>query len=227
MSDTYNMNGVLAESKVTHGLDLQGYLQSIVNIEDKRLNAQSTAIDDAYISKTRMMNLDDSYRKRYNQYLKIVIVVILSAFIVFGLYLIQGNFPVIPSIIIDMLAAITLTGALLLILYILFFNIYIRDTVDYDELNPDYLMGNFLIGSGNIIGSGSGSGIKSGVTSASTEKNCVNDSCCDDGTKWCPSSFQCISTDSYNHLCPYNSVVDYNNMITTKGFPGISDVINS
>lgn len=214
-----NMNGVLAESKITHGLDLQNYLFSVISSEAQRLKNQAPSINQAYDSKQRMLFLNNSYRKRYNQYLNIALLSIICPFIIFGFILLQSNFPIIPKLIIDIIIAFILAGYVISVMYIYIFGLTIRDKVDYDELSDAYLMD--VVGSGITANGppivGSGSGTKTIVT----EKTCVNDSCCDTGTKWCPSSYQCVSSGSYELVCSSNSLTNYNHMLDSTGYPGL------
>ena len=223
MSITNNSNVVLAESKITHGLDSQAYLKSIVDVESKRLDNQAPVINEAYDGKKRLMFLNESYRKRYNQYLKIITICIVAAFSIFAIYLIQHNYPIIPSVLCDIIVAVILFVSFIIIMYILVFNLYIRDNVDYDELSSAYLMDVMGSGSGSIVGSGLKE--KDDITPAHAISTCVNDNCCDAGTKWCPASYQCIANNSYTKLCPTNSIAEYNNFFQAKGYPGISQFL--
>jgi hypothetical protein len=214
-----NMNGVLAESKITHGLDLQNYLFSIISSEAQRLKNQAPAINQAYDSKQRMLFLTDSYRKRYNQYLNIALLSIICPFIIFGVILLRSNFPIIPQLLIDIIIAVILTAYVISVMYIYIFGLSIRDKVDHDELSSSYLMD--VVGSGITANGppniGSGNGLKPIVT----EKTCVNDSCCDIGTKWCPASYQCVSSGSYELVCSNSSLTNYNHMLDSTGYPGL------
>lgn len=213
------MNGVLAESKITHGLDLQNYLFSIISSEAQRLRNQAPAINQAYDSKQRMLFLTNSYRKRYNQYLIIAVLSIICPFIIFGLYLLQSNFPFIPSVIIDIIVALILTAYIITVMYIYIFNLYIRDKVDYDELSTSYLMD--VVGSGVVATGPVHIGSSASPSPAPTAKTCINNDCCDTGTKWCPATYQCVSNGSYEMVCGSGVITNYNNMLKATGYPGL------
>lgn len=209
------VNNVLAEANIKQGLDLQSYLQTIVDVENTRLQNQETNINTAYISKQRNMHLNDSYKKRYAEYLKIMCIIIIALFAFLGLVLLEANFDFIPSIFINLLMAIVLAFTIYKLSYTSFYDLYIRDMVSYDEIDSNYLQGAFM-GSGVVVGYGSGFG--SGEPKTNPLGSCVNQECCDIGTKWCPVNYQCISNANYAKSCPMDATIAYNRYITDYGY---------
>lgn len=215
------VNNVLAEGNIKQGLDLQSYLQTIVDLEKKRLDNQETNIDTAYISKQRNMHLNDSYKKRYAEYLKIMCIIIIALFAFLGLVLLEANFDFIPSIFISLLMAIVIAFTIYNLAYTGFYDLYIRDMVSYDEIDSNYLQGAFM-GSGVVIGYGSGFGSGGPKNGNPPLGSCVNQECCDIGTKWCPVNFQCISNANYSKSCPMDATIAYNRYITDYGYENLS-----
>ena len=186
---------ILDENKIKQAFSIQQYLQGIVNFEDTRLKKEERSINNAMEGEKRIMQMNDSYRKRYNQYVKMIVIVIIAVVVIFGLILLELNFPIIPSILNSVLIALVIAISLSLILYI-FYSISIRNRSEFDRL----IDGPALIGSGNAIGSGNVIGSGSSVEIVPANQ-CVNNDCCAIGTKWCESSFNCLSVDNYSTSC--------------------------
>lgn len=190
---------ILDESKIKNIFDNQQYLDLIVNTEEKRLKTQEVVIDSALNNQKRLMLLNDSFRKRYNEYIRIFIIISVSIVLIFGLVLLESNFPVIPSIVISILTSIILVIAIILILLVIN-NLYNRDRTDYDKLDTnDWAFDN---------NSGSGSGFRMGSgskTETTVAKTCSNENCCDVGTYWCPNSSRCLLGSEWNTLCSNSS----------------------
>jgi hypothetical protein len=220
--DPTQTNTVLAEGNIKQGLDLQAYLKTIVESENQRLKTQEVSIDTAYTSKQRGLHLNESYRKRYAEYLKIMVIMIVALFVFLGLLLLEANFDFIPSIYINILMAIVVAITIYILSYTSFYDLFIRDMVTYDEIDSSYLQ-NVLMGSGVKVISGSGT-----LGSGSTGKeagSCVNQECCDVGTKWCPVNYQCISNSNFAKDCPFDATVQYNNYIMGDGYATLEKYI--
>ena len=194
---------ILDESKIKNIFDQQTDLAKIVDYEQRRLETQKKTIDSASHSQHRLMSLNDAFRKRYNDYLKIFVIILITTIVIFGIILLRENFPFIPSIIIDIILSIVIAIALILIILILY-NLYNRDMTDYDKLaDAGWYFGSGS-GLGIAIGSGSGFGnhIIDGVSAANT---CVDEACCGFGSKWCKNSNVCISQAQWAASCSDNA----------------------
>lgn len=199
---------ILDESKIKNVFHNQGYLDFIVAMEKGRLEKQEGSINGALNSQKRLMGLNDSFRKRYNEYIKIFVVVLISLILIFGVVLLEANFPVIPSSVTTILVSLIVATAIILIL-IFVSNIYSRERTDFDKLD----LGKWYFGSGTpdgipvSVGSGSGSSIGSSNVEIGY-KTCEDDSCCDVGTRWCENTMQCIGNAQWSKLCSSTSFYD-------------------
>jgi len=145
-------------------------------------------IDNALESQHRTATLNESYRQRYIQYTKMVIVVVISLAIIIAVIFLGRFFTVIPSFIIDVLIFIVMLSATF-ICYFIYADIAIRDKMYFDEINldnptiltPDQLSKQLKVqaNAGNLLGSINLIG-------------CVGNDCCSTGTVWDPSNSVCV-----------------------------------
>jgi len=159
-------------------LDHQTQMDNIVTTEYDRLVKKKALVDDAVEGQKRMVKLNDSYRKKYSYYVKIILLVIGFLIIIIGINLFSKAFPAIPSYVFDILYFF-LVVTLIFTIYFIYLDIIWRDNMNFDELtfNPPPTtdpaaiaaaqrqaskMGD-LLGSINIVG-------------------CVGNNCCDPAT---------------------------------------------
>ena len=111
----------------------EAQVKAITDTEINRLNDKKTEVDDAYSTNKRLVDLNDSYRKKQSQYNYIMFVVISFFVIMIILMQIQKVVPVISGI----LTIITVILAILVIVYVLVIlvDIYRRDPNDFDKIN--------------------------------------------------------------------------------------------
>jgi hypothetical protein len=105
-----------------------------LNAEEKRLVELQKSTDDAMKTQLRTLELNENYRKRYSKYTQILIVITISLFIYLAVSYLQSVVPIIPSIIVDVVALILL----LWVAYFIFstmMEIGSRNPVNYDEIN--------------------------------------------------------------------------------------------
>ena len=95
--------------------------------------------------------------------------------------LLQRYFPVIPSGITDVLSGILFSG---MIIYIgwLFYTIYIRDNINFSELN----LVSPLIKTNNLPPT-----IDEKIDLSTLSLPCIGEDCCDTGTKWDKDLLKC------------------------------------
>jgi hypothetical protein len=159
-------------------LDHQTKINDIAQTELNRLQQKKTNVDLAIEGQKRMVKLNDSYRKKYSYYVKIMITTIVFLLIFIALNMMSNYFPIIPSLIFDILYFL-LGTTLIFTIYFIFQDIVWRDNMNFDELsfnapnitdplliaqqqNQASKMGN-LLGTINVIG-------------------CVGNNCCDPNT---------------------------------------------
>lgn len=84
----------------------QDITYNIVQTENNRLNAKKNSVDNAYASSQRIVQLNNNYQKRYWDYTKIIMIWATVLALYFILNLLVQYFPVIPSILVDILVII-------------------------------------------------------------------------------------------------------------------------
>jgi hypothetical protein len=115
-------------------LTQQTSLNDILNREKTRLDAKKTLVDDEIAGRKRIVDLNESYRKKQAQYVYIIIVLIFALLLYIMIIKIKTFIPLIPDSVVDLLTFFL--GALTcLYLYILIKDIYSRDNMNYDQLN--------------------------------------------------------------------------------------------
>ena len=165
-------------------LDHQQQMMGIVNTEHDRLNKKKDDINSAMIGKQRALELNESYRLRYQQYMKMLTVVITTLLLVIFFSHLNGRFPGVPSFVWEILSIIVVSSGIVIIYY-MFKDLLSRSNVDYNELAIPQPNGNLA---GNTI---SGDGDLS-LLSGMNFNMCVGSSCCNDGTHWDDGNAVCI-----------------------------------
>ena len=164
----------------------QQTMEDIIDEQNDILKAKKVGIQEMVDSQTRMVELNNSYQKRLNQWSYVfLMIIILIISISFFLY-IQNTFPILSPYIDFILASII--GLFIIYFFILINGIRSRTNVNYDEIiiSPP-------INAENERGS-------SGITSISTSgiglssNTCVGEKCCDSNlTAWNQEVNKCIS----------------------------------
>ena len=164
------------------------YTDELNRLKEKQANA-TTILS----SNERISLLNDSYRKRYAKYVEILIVLVVAFALYLGASSIQAMVPAIPPFAVDAIMAI-LIAVVLYYLVTAFYELYTRNTMNYDELDlPTYdasgVDANSLALSGNI-----------NANSASTGNTCVGQACCPDNFTWNPTENKCKSKNGFTTL---------------------------
>jgi len=159
-------------------LDHQTQMDNVVTTELDRLQKKKTKVDLAIEGQKRMVQLNDSYRKKYSYYVKVIILIIVFLVFFVALNMASSYFPFIPSYVFDIFYFL-LAVVFIFTIYFIYLDIIWRDNMNFDELafNPPNItdpaavaaaqqqsskMGN-LLGTINVIG-------------------CVGNNCCDPAT---------------------------------------------
>jgi uncharacterized membrane protein (DUF485 family) len=108
-------------------------VKTITEREKARLNAKKTEIDDAYTTNKRLVNLNDSYRKKQAQYNYLMFIVVSFFVIMVIMMQIQKAVPAIGGI----LSFITFILGVVVFAYVVYLlaDIYRRDPNDFDKIN--------------------------------------------------------------------------------------------
>jgi hypothetical protein len=181
-----------ADPAIQTVLTKQSDVNNILYNEQQRLNAKKTQMDQAIQTQNRMIQLNDSYRKRTAQYTYIFTIIILGLLIYVVLVKLPG-FVSIPEGIIDLLAVLVF-GIIGIVVWKLWASIQARDPLDFDRLHTTSIpvAGNAVVTSmQSDVETGDLSGL---VTSSST---CKGEQCCDTTTQsWNSSVGRCLPLES-------------------------------
>jgi len=182
-------NYLSANSSVNYALDHQKDMQTIINTENDRLNAKKQQVDNIISSQQRIVELNESYRKRQSQYIYIIIVFVIALILYIFIVKLKIFLPFIPDAVIDLLLILLVGAAVVYIIYI-YKNISYRDNLNYD---------NIIVGpppsqdaSGIILSQQAASASGNLLQSVYNPNNCVGQSCCSANSVWESSIYKCI-----------------------------------
>ena len=190
LNRTYNSKVYSSQGLLTG----QTTLNKILTTENNRLADKKDKIDDEIAGRKRIVDLNESYRKKQAQYVYIIIILIFALLLYIMIIKIKTFIPLIPDYVIDLLTFFL--GALTcLYLYVLVKDIYSRDNMNYDQLKlsaPSTVTDEETLQKqksaalvGDLIGS------------VANPNTCVGESCCvANVTKFEPGIGKCIK------ICP-------------------------
>ena len=181
-------------------LDHQNDVMNIVDTEKQRLLSKKEQIDTSFEGKKRGILLNDSYRQRFEQYTKIIIIVVFTLAIFIGILILGRNFPIIPSFILDLLSIILFIVCFFSV-YFSLVDIYKRDKLNYNELD---LQGPNILTPAEIEKKAKEEGKAGNLIGTINTGSCVGIACCSDGAKWDSNNHYCISESIY--LNRYGSI---------------------
>ena len=107
---------------------------NIVKTEQDRLNNKKDDINSAYVGKQRAVQLNESYRLKYRQFMKILLVIIVTLVLFILITFLSVRFPFIPSFIFEILS-IFIISAGIFIIYFMMTDLVSRSNTYYNELN--------------------------------------------------------------------------------------------
>lgn len=162
----------------------QDKIKEIIEKEYERISVAKDEIDNVHFGKMRSIQLNDSYRKRNMEYMRIVIAIIIALVI----YVILAIFVPEP---IYSISTIILFSVLFIYCAKTVWEIYKRENINYDRLDlmppSDALSQNRT---NAILSAKATAEADSSAKSASTV--CVGESCCSTGSRWDASMNKCI-----------------------------------
>jgi len=165
----------------------QNAINNILTTETDRLDSKKASIDNAITGQKRLMQLNDTYRKRYSAYIKVVLIIVLALVIIIALIFINKIFPFIPEAVYTLLYIIILSGSIIYASIILL-DIQSRDKFEYDKrtrpppVSPEEIKKNAEAAAkaGNLL------------ASINASSGCKSEGCCMVGTKWSAADNKCI-----------------------------------
>lgn len=171
----------------------QSQVDGIIQKETSRITQQQTSLINATQGKKRIINLNDSYRKKYTQYLKLLIAIVATLLIVWLIKILDKRFgDMLPSFLyylFDILTILVISFGVIYC-YLVYSDIGRHDPLNYDQLYiapppnaKPVTSGNALPNDGTSINGGDLLGNNAG---------CSGKTCCGSDTKWDSTSLKCI-----------------------------------
>jgi len=202
-------------------LDHQQDMMNIVDTEKQRLLLKKEQIDTSFEGKKRGILLNDSYRQRFEQYTKIIVIIVFTLAIFIGILILGRNFPIIPSFVIDLLSIILFIVCFFSV-YFSLIDIYKRDKLNYNELD---LQGPNILTPEEIEKKSKDAGKTGNLIGTINTGSCVGQECCSDGAKWDSSHNYCISESIY--LNRYGSIDTLATPARREQFSTMSIILNN
>ena len=167
----------------------QQEVSSIIDEEKSRLEQKKQSIDNALVGKKRAIELNETYRMRQSQYLRIKVVFVIVLAICIFLTLLQRRFPIVPSIFVTLLNLILVLMGGIYCLFI-YSSITSRSLMNYNELD---LAGPAVPTSSADIAASQLAASKAGnLLGTINLLGCVGSVCCSTGTKWDKEKSKCV-----------------------------------
>ena len=105
-----------------------------INDEVGRLTQKQTLVDSAITGKLRMDFLNNNYFERNSVYTQMIITIVICLALFIIITLLQRYFPVIPSVVTDLLSGLIFSGMIIYIGWLLY-TISIRDNINFSEIH--------------------------------------------------------------------------------------------
>lgn len=166
----------------------QQEMSLIIDDEKERLEQKKQSIDNALVGKKRAIELNETYRMRQSQYLKIKVVFVVVLAICIMTTLLSRRFPVVPSIFITLINMIVILMGGIYCLFI-YSSITSRSLMNYNELD---LAGPAAPTASEIDANQVAAGKAGNLLGTINLLGCVGSVCCSAGTKWDAEKSKCV-----------------------------------
>jgi|LauGreSuBDMM15SN_2_FD.fasta_scaffold69804_2 FtsH-binding integral membrane protein len=179
-------------------------VKALVSDEQRRLQQKGNVINGLYETKIRLDHYTESNTLRKNAYWRMGMSLVLAVAACFALVILQKYFPIIPSMLIDVLIISLFAGS---IIYSLnsYVNIQQRELTDFNKmrLDPPTL--------DEKKKSESSTALLSGTLSIDNANDCVGNACCPPGMTFSTGNNRC---EGFTTLASYSVVKPYYMMPT-------------
>jgi hypothetical protein len=186
--DSLHTNFANANVSTSQALDHQTQMMDIVDTEKKRLLMKKQNIDNALETKQRTAILNESYRQRYADYTRMIILFIVFLVLWLGVYIAGNYFPIIPSFVINILMIIIITAGIFTF-YFAYLDIAKRDNMYYDQINLD---GPTILTPDQIAKKTKEQADAGNLLGSLILAGCIGNDCCSTGTIWDASNSVCV-----------------------------------
>ena len=166
----------------------QQEVSEIIDEEQQRLEEKKQSIDNALAGKHRAIDLNEAYRMRQSQMLKMKVVFVIVLAICIMITLLSRRFPIIPSIFISLIQMIVLLIGGIYCLF-LYSSIASRSKMNYNELD---LAGPTLPSAAEVAASQAAAGKAGNLLGTINPAGCTGSDCCFEGTMWDKAKLKCV-----------------------------------
>jgi len=177
------------DGKVSAVLTKQKQVNNILQSEINRLNQKKTQLDNAQKGQMRVLMMNESYRKRQAEYIKLIIAVVFVFALVIIMRYMRAYFNVLPDTVYTLLH-ILLFSSVIIYSFVTYININSRETTNFDRLDmpaPNIehtkdtkIRNKAAIAGGNLLG-------------VSNSNLCKGAACCTaDATEWNLKAQKCV-----------------------------------
>jgi uncharacterized membrane protein (DUF485 family) len=187
-------------------IDHQKDMAMIVNEETNRLKEKKSQIDDKMFEATRMVYLNENYRKKQNAFNYILLTFVLFTICFIFIFYLKNNVSFIPEMIINVLFMIVISSAIIVISNMLINIYYTRNEFDYDKIKTPPIPANLQNkkSQDNNLNKEYGD-----LLSLNFKNQCIGASCCTKPNIWDVGSGTCVApntdTNSPNTLLDLTS----------------------
>jgi len=184
LSTMYNsLSTSTADAQKT--VEEQNKLNAILQNEYARLQQKQQGIKSAITGQHRVIELNNSYQKRYTAYTNIIIAVVATLVIYIILNYLDNNVPFFPKPVLYLLMIILLSASIIYIFWV-YTDILRRDNINFDEIN---LPRPLTDASGNAVATV----MTNNITNPLGYYGCIGQACCAPGTTWDEGKGGCIN----------------------------------
>ena len=166
----------------------QREMSSIISAEKSRLEQKKQSIDNALVGKKRAIDLNEAYRMRQSQYLKIKVVFVVVLAICIMTTLLGRRYPIVPSIFITLINMIVILMGGVYCLFI-YSSIASRSLMNYNELE---LAGPELPSEAELAERQAAAEKAGNLLGTINTAGCRGSECCFKGTKWDTTQLKCV-----------------------------------
>ena len=163
---------IISDANYKKFSDYQTKVKDITVQEISRVQSKKAQLYEQDANAKRMVLLNTSYRDKQKQYVLMILVIVLTSLLIFGLFMLKSTFEI-KSQFIELFILIVLVGGIISVFFI-YMDILSRDNIYFDKLNKDSLM-KIKDMSGNKVN------LNASTTSITTGITCKGAECCGPG----------------------------------------------
>jgi hypothetical protein len=196
-----------ANSSASAVLAQQSKMQAIVNTEQGRLDNKKNALANTKTTQERVMELNDSNRKKMIEYTKILLIFVAALFIFFVLQKLNAWFPQIPDWIVDYSAILIFSTAAIYSL-VIYIKMQGHEPTNFDQI---YMPPPRLLTPSQQAAQQAEAARSGNLLGTVNLGQCAGAACCASGTYWDVSSGMCVLTrptaDNFEPMFPDPAVL--------------------